>query len=447
VTLPILPTLVRLAWPNLIAMLASTAVAVAETVYVGALGTPALAGLALVFPLVMLMQMMSAGAMGGGVSSAIARALGGGDVRRAAALALHAVIIGAIAGVGFTLVFGVFARPILAALGGRGEALDAAVTYAQIVFLGAIFVWSTNTLASVLRGTGDMRRPSVVLLLAAALQVVAGGLLGLGFGPVPRLGMVGVALGLVVAFGIATAILLAQLRASTARVRLVFDAALLEQALFKDILKVGALSCASPVMSVATVLVLTALVARLGTEALAGYGIGTRLEFLLVPITFAIGVASVPMVGMAIGAGRIARARQVAWTAGGLAAVLTGTIGITVALWPQAWAGLFTDDPAVRAIAVRYLTLAGPAFALYGLGLALYFASQGSGRMLGPVLAQGLRLLTVVCGSALIGVVGFGTDAVFALVAVSFLLYGLGSAVALLRADWQVATDRRSSPG
>jgi Na+-driven multidrug efflux pump len=195
------------------------------------------------------------------------------------------------------------------------------------------------------------------------------------------------------------------------------------------------------------VLVLTALVARLGTEALAGYGIGTRLEFLLVPITFAIGVASVPMVGMAIGAGRIARARQVAWTAGGLAAVLTGTIGITVALWPQAWAGLFTDDPAVRAIAVRYLTLAGPAFALYGLGLALYFASQGSGRMLGPVLAQGLRLLTVVCGSALIGVVGFGTDAVFALVAVSFLLYGLGSAVALLRADWQVATDRRSSPG
>jgi putative MATE family efflux protein len=428
--------MIRLALPNLIAMFAGTAVAVAETAFVGALGTPALAGLALVFPLIMLMQMMSAGAMGGGVSSAISRALGAGDEQRASALALHATIIGLIAGLCFTALFLLAGRSILHALGGRGEVLEQAAIYTQVAFLGAVGVWLTNTLASVLRGTGDMRAPSLVLLLVAALQVLVGGALGLGLGPMPRLGMVGVALGLVVSFGVGATILLALLLRGGRRIRLRFGTSLLSGEMFRDILKVGALSCASPMMSVATVLVLTALVARMGTEALAGYGIGTRLEFLLVPITFAIGVASVPMVGMAIGAKQIARARRVAWTAGALAAGLTGAIGVTVALAPMAWAGLFTDDPAVLAYARSYLIHAGPLFALYGLGLALYFATQGSGRMLGPVLAQAARLAVVAAGALWIATNGATAGRVFGLVGLSFLVYGLASALALARAHW-----------
>ena len=91
---PILPTLLRLTLPNLAAMLVTALVAIAETIYVGILGTPQLAAIALVFPMLMLMQMLSAGAMGGGVSSAISRAVGAGDHARAEALALHAVVVG-----------------------------------------------------------------------------------------------------------------------------------------------------------------------------------------------------------------------------------------------------------------------------------------------------------------------------------------------------------------
>lgn len=96
---PILPTLLRLAVPNVFAMAAATAVGIGETVYVGMLGKTALAAMAIVFPFVMLMQMFSAGAMGGGVSSSVARALGGGQTERAKALAVHAVCIGLGAGV------------------------------------------------------------------------------------------------------------------------------------------------------------------------------------------------------------------------------------------------------------------------------------------------------------------------------------------------------------
>ncbi len=162
--------------------------------------------------------------------------------------------------------------------------------------------------------------------------------------------------------------------------------------MFLDILRVGAVASFSPLQTVLTVLILTRLVASFGTEALAGYGIGARLEFLLVPIAFAVGVACVPMVGMAIGAGDVARARRVAWTGAGVSACAVGLIGLVVAAVPQAWSGRFTSDPGVLAAADLYLRLAGPAFVFVGLGLVLYFASQGAGKVLGPVLAATVRL-------------------------------------------------------
>jgi len=122
-TSPILPTLLKMALPNTVAMFGSTLVAVAETSYIGRLGIEPLAAIALVFPFAMLTQMMSAGAMGGGVSSAISRALGAGDRDRAATLALHAAIIGAGGGIFFTLLMLLFGRPFFELLGGRGQVL------------------------------------------------------------------------------------------------------------------------------------------------------------------------------------------------------------------------------------------------------------------------------------------------------------------------------------
>src|ERR1700737_5005385 len=166
-TSPILPTLLKLAIPNTIAMFGGTLFAVPETSYIGRLGTEPLAGIALVFPFVMLTQMMSAGAMGGGVSSAISRALGAGKRDRAASLALHAAIIGACGGLFFTLMMLLLGREFFSLLGGRGRVLDEACNYSQVLFSGAIAIWLVNTLASVLRGTGDMRLPSATLIGAA----------------------------------------------------------------------------------------------------------------------------------------------------------------------------------------------------------------------------------------------------------------------------------------
>ena len=120
---PILPALLRFAWPNMLAMLASALAAVAETAYVGSLGVPALAGMALVFPMVMLQMMLSGGAMGGGVSSAISRAWGAGAADRANALAVHAMWIGLGIGALTSLLMLNFGPLVYAGLGGQGQAL------------------------------------------------------------------------------------------------------------------------------------------------------------------------------------------------------------------------------------------------------------------------------------------------------------------------------------
>ncbi|MDO9297986.1 MATE family efflux transporter [Bradyrhizobium sp.] len=435
-TSPILPTLLKLTLPNAIAMVGTTLVAVAETAYIGRLGIEPLAAIALVFPFVMLTQMMSAGAMGGGVSSAVSRAIGAGDRDRAATLALHAVMIGLLGGLFFTAVMLLFGRQFFMLLGGRGGVLEQALRYSQVLFSGAVSIWLVNTLASVLRGTGDMRLPSATLIGVAIIQIVLGGALGLGLAGLPQLGMGGVAAGQLIAFSLGAMFLAWILASGRSRLTLDFRAFRFQRTMFLDILKVGAISCVAPLQSVLTILIFTRILAGYGTATLAGYGMGSRLEFLLTPISFAFGVASVPMVGMAIGAGMVARARKAAWTAGIASALTVGLIGLIVAVHPVLWVSMFTSDPGVTAAAYSYFAWAGPAFAFFGLGTCLYFASQGAAKVGGPVLAGTGRLLLVALGGWWLVSIDAPASALFALVGAAMVLFGVGVAASVWLTRW-----------
>jgi putative MATE family efflux protein len=436
VTSPILPTLLKLALPNAVAMFGSTLVAVAETSYIGRLGIEPLAGIALVFPFVMLTQMMSAGAMGGGVSSAISRALGAGDRERAATLALHSAIIGGCGGIFFTAMMLLFGRQFFTLLGGRDGVLEQACSYATVLFSGAISIWLVNTLASVLRGTGDMRLPSATQIGVALVQIAVGGTLGLGLFGFPKLGMPGVAAGQLIAFSLGAIFLLWYLVSGRSRLTLNFASFTFQRGMFLDILKVGAVSCLSPLQSVLTILIFTKILAGFGTVTLAGYGMGSRLEFLLIPIAFAFGVASVPMVGMAMGAGLVARARRVAWTAGAAAGLTVGLVGLIVAVRPLLWISLFTSDPGVTAAATSYFAWAGPAFGFFGMGVCLYFASQGAAKVGGPVLAGTLRLLIVGLGGWWLASIDAPAWTLFALVGVAMVVFGLSTALSIRLTRW-----------
>jgi MatE protein len=286
---PILRTLLWLAWPNVIALSAGTCVVIAETSYIGRLGVESLAAMALVFPLVILTMTMSGGAMGGGVASAVARALGAGDVDRASTLAAHALLIGVCFGLAFMLGMLIFGPALLELLGGRGSVLAYAIGYCQIFFGGAVAPWLMNTMAGILRGTGNMKLPSLMILNSAVCQIILGGALGLGLGPIPQFGMRGVAAGSLIAYLISIAVMGRYLFSGRARVIPRIRGLRIQWTMFVDILKVGAVSCFSPLQSVLSISIFTHMLAGFGTQILAGYGVGARLEFMLTSVAFAVG--------------------------------------------------------------------------------------------------------------------------------------------------------------
>lgn len=433
---PIFSTLIRLSLPNMAVMLATALAAIIEMAYIGKFGTSSLAGIAVVFPIVVLQQSFSNGALGGGVSSAISRALGAKDEERARDLAIHALIIGLIAGILFSSLMLIFARPIFLFLGARQNAMIEALTYGNAFFLGSIAIWQTGILMSIIRGCGDMKTPSQTLFIVLITQSVISGGLGFGIGPLPKLGMAGVAYGHVITFTGSFLFLIWYLWAGKSKISLSFSKTRLRKVLFQDILHVGLLSCISPLQTVLTVLITTGFVAKFGKDALAGYGIGARLEMVLIPIAFGIGVACVPIVGMAIGAGDVWRARRVTAYGGALAAGIVGLIGLIVIVAPGLWADLFSSDSNVLEIAYSYLIWSGPAYAFFGLGLCLLFASQGAQKVLGPVLAGTVRLIVVTIGCLFLSQIDATPVHFFMLVGVGMSIYGIFAAISVYRTNW-----------
>jgi putative MATE family efflux protein len=433
---PILPTLLQLAWPNAIAFSAGTCTVIAETSYIGRLGVESLAAMALVFPFVMLTMTMSGGAMGGGVASSIARSLGAGDVDRASTLATHALLNAIGFGLAFMLVMLIFGPHLLEVMGGRGNVLAQAIGYVQIFFGGAVLPWLMNSMAGILRGTGNMKLPSAMILNSAVCQIILGGTLGLGLGPIPQFGMRGVAAGSLIAYTISISVMGWYMFSGRARVTPKFKGLRIQAAMFFDILKVGAVSCFSPLQSVLTISIFTHMLAAFGTAVLAGYGIGARLEFLLTSLSFSFGIASVPMIGMTIGGGNVVRARRIAWTAGSMAFIAVGAIACIIAVFPDLWVNIFTQDESVRATSRQYLSTAAPCYAFIGLASSMYFSSQGAAKMIGPVLAQTARLVFIALGGVSLSKYGATAQGFFVLAACSMVVLGTLSCLSVILTRW-----------
>jgi putative MATE family efflux protein len=432
---PIAWTLLRLAWPNITVMLAQASIGLIETWWVSRLGIDALAGMALVFPGFMLMQMLSAGAMGGGISSAIARALGGDRRDDADALVLHAIVINlAIGGVFAALVLG-FGPSFYRALGGEGAALQAALLYSNVVFAGTPLVWLMNALASVIRGTGNMLVPSLAVCAGVVLLVPLSPCLIFGVGPFPALGLAGAGIAVVSTTALVTVVLTAYIAAGRGVVR--FARSALRWALFADILRVGAVASVTTAQTAVTVALTTALIGGAGgANAIAGYGIGVRLEYLLIPLAFGLGAPLVALVGTNIGAGQHARALRVALTGGAIAFALAEAVGVAAAIWPTAWLGLFSNDPWMLATGAQYLRIVGPVYGFFGLGLALYFASQGAGRLLWPLLAGLVRLAISVGGGWIALRLTGSLGGLCAALALGLVAYGLIISAAIWSGAW-----------
>lgn len=433
---PLAPLLLRMAAPNVLIMVAQASAGLIETWFIGRLGTDALAGMALVFPIVMLMQMTSGGAMGGGIASAIARALGRRDRAEAESLAWTGLLIGVGFGLFFTVVLWMGGEALYRSMGGEGASLAAALTYSHIVFAAAVLIWLFNCLAAVVRGTGNMAVPAKVVSVGTLLLIPVSPLLIFGWGPLPGMGIAGGALALVLYYLGGTIALCVYLRSSSSLLQLSRSGLQLRGSLFSSILRVGLLGAVSTVATNLSIGIATALAGHFGPAAIAGYGTASRLEYLLVPLVFGLGAPLVTIVGTCMGAGQTERALRATWIGAAVAFGLTGSIGMAAALFPSAWLGLFGQDPDMLAAGTLYLRTVGPMYGFFGLGLVLYFASQGAGRLAWPVGGNMARLLVAGLGGWWALQAGGGLALVFLAQAAALVVYGVLNAVAIAGGAW-----------
>ena len=437
-TKPIIPLLIRMSAPNTIAFFIQSLVVLTEVWFISRLGTNSLAAVALAFPLLMITQTMSGGALGGAITSAIARSMGADDIEKAERLIWHSIIISLGGAISFLILFLLFGKQLLFLLGGRGEILQESYAYCSILFFGGFLLWLSGSLSAVLRGMGNMRFPATLMVITSSIQVILSGGFILGWFGFPKLGVPGAAVAVLISSALMVTVILFKLRSKSIPASLKKERFQLRKILFDNIFEVAIPASLSPLLVVGTILVLTGLVGRFGTEALAGYGIGSRVEFLMIPLIFGIGTAMTSIVGANIGALNIDRAEKVGILGGSTAGFVSILIGLTLAVFPEAWIQFFTDDIKAFEVTKKYIQIVGPFYIFQGIGLSLYFASQGANAMKWPTIATIARFI-IACAGGGISVywLDLGIESIFISSSAAMAIFGLMIFISIKKGAWR----------
>lgn len=429
--------ILRLATPTTLVMLVAATSNVLATYYVSRLGADAIAAMSLVFPIALLATTSMAGGLGAGASSAIARALGAGRRHDAGQLAEHALMLAVVLGIVFGVGIGAGAPVVFRLMGGRDAVLDGAVAYARILFGGAVITFVGSMFDSLLRGEGNVRVPATWATTSLVLQILVTPVCMFRLG----LGLEGAPIAILTCQGIAT----------LARARFVLGGQgivkprpwprPLRSAPVRDLLRVGIPASLSSTVTYLGMMVLTGVFARFGTADLAAYGLGTRLDFILLTFVFGFGAAVLTLVGMATGARRSDLVLTYVVQAG---IIIVGMLLVpAILLWwrPEWWLGLFTTDPTVLEVGGSYFRIVGPSYPLLGVAMVASFAFQGLGRATLPLMWMIVRVLAVV-GSSVVGTrwFGWGPQAVFGTIAAGNGVSGLVLAGLFFRTVQRVRT-------
>lgn len=417
-----LGAIVQLALPTTGVMLIATLSNVLHTYFVSRLGAEAIAAVSLVLPITLVVITLMGGGLGTGVSSAIARALGAGRTAEAQEIAEHAFVLTTVFALVLTAGFQVALRPLFRIMGGQGNVLEMAVTFARVFFGGLLIQFAVSTLDSILRGEGNVRVSSWCSTLSLVLQIALTPLFmftaGLGLVGAPLATLAGQFIGLIPR---AWYVLGGK---GTIRPRLAPKE--FSHSHLGEILRVGVPASLGTIVNYSGLMVLTGVVAHFGTAHLAAYGLGTRLDFLLFTLGYGVASAALTLVGMASGAGRPDLIRRYANQAVVLVACVVIVPASVVVLWPQAWLALFTDDPDVLSVGASYLRIIGPSYLFMTAAMVFASAFQGLGIAATPMVLLLVRVVSVL--SACLWITrgaGLGAEAVFAVVSLANVVFTL----------------------
>ncbi len=415
---PIHKMLFKLAAPNMVSVFFMLVVGFAEPFFAGKLGIIQLASVAITYPLVSLSGMIGAGAVGGGVVSALSRSIGKNDLNRANVVIWHSFIIYGVVALTFFIVFVFFSKSLFIAMGAEESVVEKAVGYSRIFFILSPTIFLFYLMMSIYRSFGDYQFLAVINVLLGLLQLFLSGALSLGWFFFPSLGINGLVLAFVIPQGLAGVFMFISILFGKYPVR--FKILSLRKEIFVDILNVGGLGAINSTSIALTMIITTTFISRFGTEAIAGYGVCARLEQTLIPLAFGVGGVLTSCVGTNFGANQFYRARKSAWFGATFIASIAAIAGITFSVSPSLWLDFYTTDLDAYLIGALYLSIVAPFFPLFAFGKTLYFASQGTGKMLVPISGAITRLFIVTV---------FGFICIYLKLEIKYLFFVIGIAM------------------
>lgn len=406
--------MVRLAAPTTLVMAVSAVSNVVYTYFVSRLGVDAIGAVSLVFPVSLLAITAMGGGIGAGATSAIARTLGAGERGAAATLGGQALVLAVLLGWAFGIVAWFGVGPLFRLMGATGAVHDGATVFARVVFGGVCITFFSMMLDSVMRAEGNVRTPATWATTSLVLQMLVTPLFMFRFG----WGLVGGALAMLTCQALAIVPRFAWVFGGRGVVRPVVRLAHEGLRPMREIVRVGVPAALSTSVNNVGLMVLTGVVARLGASDLAAYGLGTRLDFVLMSFAYGVGAAVLTLVGLAAGATRDDRVRAFVLRGIAIAVVLLAIPGLVVWMRPSLWLGIFTDDPGIHRVGGLYFRTIAPTYPFIGIAMVVSFAFQGLGRATLP-LAVTVARIGAVLGSAIVctRVFGLGEHAVFVSIA------------------------------
>ncbi len=415
--------LLNMALPVLVGITTMMGQSFIDAYFLGMVGDRALAAFAFGFPVLMIVTSVAIG-LGAGTSSVVARAIGAGDERRARRLATDSLILSFLITVVICVIGVLSINPLFRLLGAPGDMIPLIRGFMLILYSGVPFVVVGMVGMASMRATGDTRLPSTLMILGAILNVALDPIFIFGLGPVPALGLNGAAVAALLARG---AIFLGAIYLLRGRLNMISfnkpDAAELRKS-WRDILHVGIPAAATNAIVPIVTAIITAMIATYGPHAVAGFGVASRIESLVLVMFYALSAVIGPFVGQNLSVGsqeRILESLRLSM----LFCVVSGlVVAALLALVSGYLPTIFSDSQEVVRVGTLFLLLAPIGYAGYGLVMAINAAFNGMGKPMPGVVVSLMRTVFLYVPLALVGRYFFDIAGIFVAYALANIITG-----------------------
>ena len=399
-----------------------------DTWFIGKVGDAQLAAFSFGFPILMIVTSVAIG-LGAGTSSVVARAIGSDDHRRARRLSTDSLLLSFLVTAIISAIGILTIGPLFRLLGAPDELMPLIRGFMTILYLGVPFIVVGMVGMASMRATGDTRLPSMLMILAAVLNVILDPILIFGVGPIPAMGLNGAAMAALLA---RASIFIGTLYLMRYRLDMVSfnkpDPGELRQS-WRDILHVGIPAAGTNIVVPVGAALVTAMIARFGPDAVAGFGVASRIESMMLVMYYALSAIIGPFVGQNFSAGKEERIVRALWLCTafciGSGLVIAGLLASTSGWLP----GLFSDSESVRQVTTMFLLIVPVSYGTYGMVMIMNASFNGLGYPLPGVVISVCRIAVLYIPVALIAMQFFDIAGIFAAYAIANVVSGLGAYV------------------